>query len=128
MVFPKPVLDPKSIEPTPKYSHFSGARPANSKIVIWRDLRQKSINISALAQWILDQVPVLETSLDSTPTLPRPNDDRMSNSWSKKPPKSREGENEQKDWLKIEIEGSIHLPLSAGKITLTTTFYEHPYL
>jgi hypothetical protein len=41
MTFPKPVLDPKSIDPMPRYSHFSGARPANSKIVIWHDLRQK---------------------------------------------------------------------------------------
>jgi hypothetical protein len=31
--------------------------------VILHDLRQKSDNTSALAQWILDQVPFLETSL-----------------------------------------------------------------
>jgi hypothetical protein len=61
--------------------------------VIWQDLRQKSVNISALAQWILDQVPVLETPLVSTKTLVTPNEDWMSKSWSKKPLKSTEGEN-----------------------------------
>jgi hypothetical protein len=54
--------------------------------VIWQDLRQKSVNISALAQWILDRITVLETSLDSTWTLRTPNDDWMSKSWSKKSP------------------------------------------
>jgi hypothetical protein len=51
-----------------------------------------------LVQWILDQVPVLETSLDSTWTLVTPNYDWMTKSWFKKPPESTEGEN-VKIWL-----------------------------
>jgi hypothetical protein len=43
--------------------------------VIWHDLRQKSLNISALAQWILDREPVLETSLDSAQALGTVNHD-----------------------------------------------------
>ncbi len=62
------------------------------KIVTLHDLRQKSVNISALAQWILNQVPVLETPLKPTWIFKMPNHDWMSNFWSKKPPESREGE------------------------------------
>jgi hypothetical protein len=61
--------------------------------VILHDLRQKSVNISALVQWILDQVPVLETSLDSTWTLKTPNEDWMSKYLPKRPLKSTEVEN-----------------------------------
>jgi hypothetical protein len=49
------------------------------RIVILHDLRQKSLNISASAPWILDRVPVLETSLDSTWTLGMLNKDWMTN-------------------------------------------------
>jgi hypothetical protein len=56
------------------------------------------MDISTLVQWILYQVPVLETSLDSTWTLETPNDDWMSKFWPKKPPKSTEGEI-IKNWL-----------------------------
>ncbi len=52
-----------------------------SKIVIWQELRQKSVNISALAPWILNQVP----DFDSTQILVTSNDDLMSKSLPKKP-------------------------------------------
>jgi hypothetical protein len=41
----------------------------------------------------LRSVPVFKTSLYSTQTLVTPDDNWMSKSWSKKPPKSTEGEN-----------------------------------
>ncbi len=63
------------------------------KILISHDLRQKSINISALPKWILDRVPVLETSLDSSWIFKIQNHDWMWKLLSKKPPKSRGGEN-----------------------------------
>jgi hypothetical protein len=58
--------------------------------VIWQELHQKSVNISALASWILNQVP----NLDSTQTLVTSNDDLMSKSLPKKPPKWTEVEND----------------------------------
>jgi hypothetical protein len=63
------------------------------KIVILHELRQKSVNISTLSRWILDQISVLETSIDSTQILATLNDDGMPKSWSWKPLKLTEGEN-----------------------------------
>ncbi len=63
------------------------------------ELCRKSVNIWALAQWILEQIPVLETPLDSTRIFKTLNDDWMSKSLPKKPPKSREDEN-VKTWLR----------------------------